>query len=89
LNGDERGWTWLEQHVRESYVRLQHFKIEVTHAFKEGNCVMDRHLVSATVPESGTPWQIESMSIYELTATGKIRRIHELTRMHAGEYTGW
>jgi hypothetical protein len=29
------------------------------------------------------------LAAYELSSQSKIRRIHEITRMHAGTYTGW
>jgi hypothetical protein len=89
INSENFDWNWLEQHVRESHTRLQNAAVEVTHAVREGNVFMDRHVVSATAADTGTPWQIEVMAAYELSAQGKIRRMHEMTRMHAGEYTGW
>lgn len=89
INGEELDWGWLEQHVRESHTRLRGVAVEVTHAVREGPLLMDRHIVSATSSDTGTAWRIEVLAAYEFSAGGRIRRIHELSRMHAGEYTGW
>ncbi|MDP9051677.1 MAG: hypothetical protein M3O31_13310 [Acidobacteriota bacterium] len=89
INGEDFDWRWLEQHVQESHTRLRSVAVEVTHAIREGPILMDRHVVSAIASETGTQWRIEVLAAYELSAENKIRRIHEITRMHAGEYTGW
>jgi hypothetical protein len=89
INGEEFDWRWLEQHVRESHSRLRNVAVEVTHAVREGALLMDRHVVSATATDTGAQWRIEVLAAYELSSRGKIHRIHEISRMHAGEYTGW
>jgi hypothetical protein len=44
---------------------------------------------AAELPHIFEQWRIEVLAAYELSERGKIHRIHEITRMHAGEYTGW
>jgi hypothetical protein len=88
LNGREQGWPWLEQHMHELHARLRNIAIEVTHAAWEGSALLERHLVSAVVRETGESWQAEIMAVYELTEDRKIRTWHELARV-PGDYTGW
>jgi limonene-1,2-epoxide hydrolase len=88
LNGRELGWSWLEQHVGELHVRLREIKIDVTHAARDGNVLLERHIVTAVDRGSGLPWQAEIMAVYELTEDDKIRTWRELAQI-PGEYTGW
>lgn len=89
LNGQTVGWAWLEAHVRQVYVRLQQVKVEVTHATRERDVLMERHIVSAVTRDTAEPWQIEVMAVYELSAANKIKSWHELTQIRTGEYSGW
>jgi hypothetical protein len=89
VDGRELDWNWLEEHVRESYVRLRAVTIEVTHAVRGENVLMTRHMLTATACDTGHEWKIEVMGAYELSAQNKFSRIQELTRMHVGEYSHW
>ena len=89
VNGRTVGWAWLEEHVRQVSVRLQHVTVEVTHAVRQGNVLMERHIVSAVTRNSAEPFRLEVMAAYELTAEDKIKNWHELTQVLTGEYSGW
>jgi hypothetical protein len=89
VDGREFDWSWLEEHVRESYVRLRDVTIEVTHAVRDENVLMTRHMLTATASDTGYGWKMEVMGAYELSAQNKFSRIQELTRMHVGEYSHW
>jgi len=89
VDGQEFDWNWLEEHVRESYVRLRDVTIEVTQAVRDENVLMTRHMPTATACDTGHDWKIEVMGAYELSAQNKFSRIWELTRMHLGEYSHW
>jgi limonene-1,2-epoxide hydrolase len=88
LNGQELGWAWLEQHMRELHARLKNIRVHVTHAAREGNVLLERHTVSATALQGGDSWQAEIMAVYELTDDQKIKTWRELAKV-PGEYTGW
>lgn len=88
LNGQKLGWPWLEQHMQELHTRLKDIDIEVTHAARDGNVLLERHLVRAVARDSGERWEAEIMAVYELTADDKIKVWRELARI-PGDYTGW
>ena len=88
LNGQKLGWPWLEQHMQELHTRLKDIEIEVTHAARDGNVLLERHLVRAVARDSGERWVAEIMAVYELTADDKIKVWRELARI-PGDYTGW
>ena len=89
LNGQNLGWSWLEQHVRDFHAHIEGIRVEVTHAVTDGHVLMERHTVSGLSREHGDPWLIEVMAAYELTQEHKIRTWYELAQMRTGEYTGW
>ena len=66
IDGREFNWNWLEQHVRESCVRLRDVTIEVTHPVGDENVLMTRHMLTATACDTGHDWKIEVMDAYEL-----------------------
>lgn len=88
LNGEQLGLDWLQQHVREVHQRLEHTSVEVTHAAREGNVLVERHIITGIDAATKEAWVMEVMAAYELTDDDKIKTQHELASMRAGEYSG-
>ncbi len=88
LNGEQVGLDWLEEHVRELHQRLEQTSVEVTHAARNGNVLIERHVISGVDATSKAPWVMEVMAAYELTDDDKIKTHYELANMRAGEYSG-
>jgi hypothetical protein len=89
LNGAELNWSWLEEHVREVHTRLLDVTVDVTHAVRNGNVLMERHIVAAVARETGEHWKMEVMAVYELTNEQRIGLWHELAQSPTSTYPGW
>lgn len=88
LNGQELGWPWFREHVQQLQHRLRDVEVEVTHAVRSGDVLMERHLIRGREASGGMPWRMEVMAVYELTREDKIVAHYELTNMLEGVYEG-
>ena len=88
LNGEPLGWDWLEEHVRQLHTRLKVTAVDVTHAARDGNIIVERHTITAVDRETNEPWQMEVMAAFELSPEGKVTTSHELAQIRTGKYEG-
>jgi len=89
VNGDTYNLSWFESHVQLIPKKLRDANVKVTHAAREGNMLIDRHIVRAVDRETSKPWGLEAIAAYEFNDQGKIVTQTELTRVVEGEYDGW
>lgn len=88
LNGEVHDWEWLEEHVLEVHKRLRDVKVEVTHAAREGQVIVERHIIHATATDTNEPWRMEVMTAFDLTPDNKIKAAYELAHIRVGKYEG-
>ncbi len=88
LNGQRLDWAWVEQHVQEVHLPLREVAVNVTHAVRDDDVLMERHTVAGIAQDTKAPWQMEVMAVYEFSPEQKIRSWYEITQIRAGEYVG-